>query len=48
MSHTYIETVSERYIELYKDSTGENFIKADVSDTTSRIEKNVIFYLNSH
>jgi phosphoribosylaminoimidazole-succinocarboxamide synthase len=30
MSDEYIETVSERYIELYENITGEKFIKADV------------------
>lgn len=45
MSDEYIETVSERYIELYENITGETFIKADVSDIQERIEKNVVSYL---
>ena len=32
MSDEYIETVSERYIELYENITGETFEKADVSN----------------
>ena len=47
MSEAYIETVSERYIELYENITGESFVKADVSDIDRRIEKNVLSYLNS-
>ena len=45
MSDEYIETVSERYIELYENITGEKFIKADVSNIHERIEKNVLEYL---
>jgi len=47
MSDEYIETVSERYIELYENITGETFVKADVSDIQSRIEANVLEYLTS-
>jgi phosphoribosylaminoimidazole-succinocarboxamide synthase len=45
MSDDYIETVSERYIELYENIMGEKFVKADVSDIQERIEKNVLVYL---
>ncbi|MDC1325288.1 phosphoribosylaminoimidazolesuccinocarboxamide synthase [Ulvibacter sp.] len=47
MSDEYIETVSERYIELYENITGEKFKKADVSNIQERIEKNVTSFLNS-
>ncbi|MBU2904355.1 phosphoribosylaminoimidazolesuccinocarboxamide synthase [Arenibacter algicola] len=47
MTDDYIQTVSERYIELYENITGEKFIKADISDIQSRIEKNVLGYLSS-
>ncbi|MEO8934959.1 MAG: phosphoribosylaminoimidazolesuccinocarboxamide synthase [Xanthomarina sp.] len=46
MSDAYIKTVSERYIELYENITGETFIKGDVSNIQNRIEKNVLDYLN--
>jgi phosphoribosylaminoimidazole-succinocarboxamide synthase len=45
MSDDYIETVSERYIELYENITGETFVKADVSNIQERINKNVLEYL---
>lgn len=45
MTDEYIETVSERYIELYESITGEKFVKADVSDIHKRIEDNVLAYL---
>jgi phosphoribosylaminoimidazole-succinocarboxamide synthase len=45
MTDEYIETVSERYIELYEKILGEKFVKADVSNIYERIEKNVLAYL---
>ncbi len=47
MSDAYIETVSNRYIELYENITGETFIKADTLNITQRIEKNVLRFLNT-
>ncbi|PNQ72581.1 phosphoribosylaminoimidazolesuccinocarboxamide synthase [Hanstruepera neustonica] len=46
MSDDYIETVSERYIELYENITGESFKRADLSDIHKRIEENVLNYLS--
>ncbi len=46
MSDEYIQSVSERYIELYENITGEKFQKADISNVAQRIEKNVLLYLN--
>jgi phosphoribosylaminoimidazole-succinocarboxamide synthase len=45
MSDDYITSVSERYIELYENITGEKFIKADTTDIAQRIEDNVLGYL---
>ena len=45
MSDAYIETVSDRYIELYENITGDTFVKADISNIQSRIEANVLEYL---
>ena len=47
MTDAYIQTVSERYIELYENITGKRFIKEDISNIQSRIEKNVLGYLSS-
>ncbi|CAN5299586.1 phosphoribosylaminoimidazolesuccinocarboxamide synthase [soil metagenome] len=47
MSDAYIQTVSNRYIELYENITGSKFEKADVSDIQGRIEGNVLRYLES-
>jgi len=45
MDDAYIQSVSERYIELYENITGDTFIKADVSNIQKRIEENVLAYL---
>ena len=45
MTDAYIETISERYIELYENIMGEAFVKADVSNIQQRIEANVLEYL---
>ena len=45
MSDEYIETVSDRYIELFENIIGEKFVKADISNINERIEKNVLEYL---
>ena len=47
MTEEYIETVSERYIELYENILGEKFVKADISNINERIEKNVLNYLQT-
>ena len=48
MTDAYIETVSERYIELYENIMGETFIKADVSDIQNRIKVNVERFLEAY
>lgn len=47
MTNEYVESVSERYIELYENILGEGFVKADISDIDKRIEKNVLAFLNA-
>lgn len=47
MTPEFIDSVSERYIELYENITGEEFDKADASDLESRIEKNVNDFLKT-
>ena len=47
MPDEFVNTVTERYIELYEKITGEKFVKADNSDIESRIEKNVLAFLGT-
>ena len=46
MSDAYIQSISERYIELYENILGEPFVKADISHIEARISQNVLDYLN--
>jgi phosphoribosylaminoimidazole-succinocarboxamide synthase len=46
MTEAYIESVSERYVELYENIIGEKFVKADISNINQRIESNVLDYLS--
>lgn len=45
MTEDYCNSVSERYIELYEKIVGEKFVKADISDVSARLEKNINLYL---
>lgn len=48
MTEEYCNSVSDRYIELYEKIVGEPFIKADIKDVASRIEKNIEMYLKNN
>ena len=45
MTDEYVESVAERYIELYEHIVGEKFNKANAEDVAARIEKNVTEFL---
>lgn len=47
MDEAFIKSVSERYIELYENITGDAFIKSDTAYMLSRIEKNVTDFLKT-
>ncbi len=42
MTEEFVNSVSERYIELYEHITGQPFVKADESDLENRIAVNVL------
>jgi phosphoribosylaminoimidazole-succinocarboxamide synthase len=42
MTPEIVNSISERYIELYEHIVGETFIKADADAISSRIESNVV------
>ena len=46
MSEEYVNSVSDRYIELYEHILGEEFVKADISNVSERLEKNILDYLS--
>ena len=46
MDVSFIDSVSERYIELYEHITGDEFIKADATNVLNRVENNILDYLS--
>lgn len=47
MSEEFVTSVTDRYIELFENITGDKFEKSDVTNIQSRIEANVTGFLNS-
>jgi phosphoribosylaminoimidazole-succinocarboxamide synthase len=47
MTEEFVNQVSERYIELYENITGEKFVKADISNVPERIERNCRAFLKT-
>jgi phosphoribosylaminoimidazole-succinocarboxamide synthase len=47
MDEAFVESVSERYIELFENITGDKFIKSDLTNIEGRIEKNINHFLEN-
>ena len=47
MDEAFVDSVSDRYIELYENITGDKFVKSDLSDIQGRIDHNVRNFLNN-
>ena len=47
MTPEIVAGISERYIELFENISGESFNKADIADISARMEKNVVEYLKT-
>ncbi len=47
MTDEIVNGISERYIELFENITGEKFVKAETDTISARIEKNVTDYLKT-
>lgn len=48
MTDEIVNQISDRYIELYEQITGEKFVKSDTSEVISRVERNILNWLQSH
>jgi phosphoribosylaminoimidazole-succinocarboxamide synthase len=46
MPDEFVQTITDRYIELYERISGNTFVKAETSDIANRIQSNVENYLN--
>ena len=47
MTEEYVNSVSDRYIELYEHIVGKKFVKAEGDELSTRIEKNVLDFLKN-
>jgi phosphoribosylaminoimidazole-succinocarboxamide synthase len=47
MTETVVSSISERYIELYENITGEKFVKSNTDHLLDRIQNNVLEYLKN-
>ncbi len=47
MTDEWVNEISERYIELYENITGEKFIRSDVANVLSRLETNITNWLKT-
>ena len=47
MPDEFVQTITDRYIELYEKITGKSFVKSETADISARIQSNVDAYLNS-
>ena len=47
MPQEFVNSITERYIELYEKIIGEKFVKSDVSEVLKRVETNVDKYLKA-
>lgn len=48
MDDEFVNLVSERYIELYENITGQKFEHADVSNVIARVENNITKFLEAY
>ncbi len=48
MDDEFVNLVSERYIELYENITGDKFERADVSNVIARVENNISKFLEAY
>jgi len=48
MTESWVNQISERYIELYENIIGEKFVRSDVSNVLSRVETNVRAWIDKN
>jgi len=46
MDEQFVNSVSDRYIELFENITGEPFEKAEIEDVAKRVENNILTFLD--
>lgn len=48
LTDEFVNHISERYIELYENITGEKFVKSDSVDVPERVRKNIVAFLETY
>lgn len=48
MPEDFVKSVSDRYIELYENITGEEFNKSDIKNINDRIESNILDFIENN
>jgi phosphoribosylaminoimidazole-succinocarboxamide synthase len=48
MPDSFVNEITERYIELYERITGEKFNRGDTSNVMARVESNILNWLQAH
>jgi len=48
MTDAFVQQVSDRYIELYENITGEKFVRTDTTGIENRIHRNILDFIKSH
>jgi len=48
MDDDFVNLVSEHYIELYENITGDKFERSDVSNVPARVESNINKFLEAY
>lgn len=48
MTDSIVNSITDRYIELFENITGDKFVKAEGADVVKRIEKNVTEFISKH
>jgi len=48
MTDSFVNEVSERYIELYEKITGDKFVRGDIANVPERIGKNCTDFLKAY
>ena len=46
MTPTIVQSITDRYVELFEGITGDKFVRQETTDIASRIENNILSYLN--
>ena len=47
MTPAIVNSITDRYVELFEGITGDTFVREETDDLATRIEKNILAYLQN-